>query len=219
MDIKKYAIMLIFSVVICFESPAQLLKTNSADNRMLFNIRIDGVTIHDDHALYAPHKKHGMYPSIGFELQKYDYKPGGLRQRLNFDLAAEALYILYQMVRKDNWKDPDGRYGTTSYFITGLFEYVAQIPVFTNNYLSTGLGGALFDLNYSHYLYDVNGEPVNPQKSAVSQHGFYGGWSLFADVLIHQSLTLHTDFYYGYSFYNGSQDKLKKMGEPAQPFH
>ena len=46
----------------------------------------------------------------------------------------------------------------------------------------------------------------------------YGGWSLFADVMILQSLTLHTDCYYGYSFYNSSQDKLKDMGEPSSAF-
>src|SRR5690554_8191696 len=82
--------------------------------------------------------------------------------------------MLGLMAIKGDWKDPDGRFGTTSYFSTGLFEYSFQTPLYTNNYISTGAGGVLYDLNYTHYLYDANGQPVNPNKSDVSQYGFYG---------------------------------------------
>src|SRR5690349_1155730 len=76
--------------------------------------------------------------------------------------------MLGLMAIKGHWKDPDGRFGTTSYFSTGLFEYSFQTPLYTNNYSSTGAGGVLYDLNYTHYLYDANGQPVNPNKSDVS---------------------------------------------------
>ncbi len=216
---RKLFLLILAILAIHSTTCAQLKNTASADERMLISARFDGISIHDKHALFTPHQNHGLYGSFGFELQQYSYEPLGLRQRLNFDLAAEGIYILLLMAIKDDWKDPDGRYGTTSYFNTGLVEYVPQIPVYTNHYISTGIGGALYDLNYSHYLYDENGEPENPQKSDVSQYGFYGGWSLFLDAMILQSLTLHTDFYYGYSFYNASQDKLEKLGEPSQPFN
>ncbi len=219
MNLTKSIIVIVLSIATSFQCFAQLKNTVSAEGGMLIAARIDAVTILDKYALYEPHQKHGMYLSLGFELQKYDYEFLGLRQRLNLDLAAEALYILGLATLKGDWKDPDGRFGTTSYFSTGLFEYTFQLPLYTNDYISTGAGGALFDLNYTHYLYDANGQPINPNKSDVSQYGFYGGWSIFIDAMLLESLTLHTDFYYGYSFYNSSQDKLKNAGEPAQPFN
>jgi hypothetical protein len=197
---------------------AQLSKTNTAVSGMLINLRIQGVRISDDDAIYEPHKKHGFYPSFGFELQEYDYNFLGLRQRLNFDMATEGIYLILLMASKGDWKDPDGRFGTTSYFNTILFEYVPQLPLLTTHFFSLGVGGTLYDLNYTHYLYDENGLPENPEKSDVSHYGFYGGWSLFADVMILQSLTLHTDFYYGYSIYNSAQDKLKDLDEPTSAF-
>ena len=185
---------------------------------MLVNVRFQGVVISDRNAVYQPHQRHGWYPSFGFDIQQYDYDFLGLRQRLDLDMAAEALYLLVRMASTGDWKDPDGRFGTTSYFNTMLFEYVPQLPLFTNHFLSIGLGGALYDINYTHYLYDENGQPENPEKSDVSHYGFYGGWSVFADIMILQSLTLHTDYYYGYSFYNSSSDKLKDIGEPSSAF-
>lgn len=219
MNLTKTIVVFLTVVIASFQSVAQLINTVSAEGGMLIAARIDGVTIRDKQALFDPHKKHGMYPSLGFELQKYDYEFLGLRHRLNFDLAAEAIYMLGLMAIKGDWKDPDGRFGTTSYFTTGFFEYSFQTPLYTNNYISTGMGGVLFDLNYAHYLYDENGQPENPNKSDVSQYGFYGGWSVFIDAMLLESFTLHTDFYYGYSFYNGSQEKLKNAGEPGQPFN
>ena len=218
MKIIKYAISLILLGTINTATWAQLSKTNSAVNGMLINLRVQAISISDEYALYQPHQRHGLYASLGFELQQYDYETFGLRQRSNFDMAAEGIYLVLLMASKGDWKDPDGRFGTTSYFNTILFEYVPQIPLYTNDFISTGIGGTLYDLNYTHYLYDENGEPENPEKSDVSHYGFYGGWSLFADVMILQSLTLHTDFYYGYSFYNSSQDKLKDVGEPSSAF-
>ncbi|MFN4123390.1 MAG: hypothetical protein ACK4GL_08815 [Flavobacteriales bacterium] len=196
----------------------QLANTRLADGSMLIQVQLQGVSIRDKFAFYPPHQQHGPYFTPGFELQRYDYKFLGLRQRLNLDLASESLYILILMAIKGDWKDPDGRYSNTSYFNTGLFEYVPIIPLFTTNSLSLGAGGALYDLNYTHYLYDANGMPANPEKSNVSQYGFYGGWSVFADILLTQKFTLHNDFYYGYNFFNGAQDKLKKAGERPNPF-
>jgi len=219
MNFFKLSIFIIFIQTFSVSSSAQLNRTVSADGGMLISARIDGVSIRDKYALYSPHQKHGMYLSLGFEVQKYDYEIFGLRHRLNFDLAAEALYIVGLMAATGDWNDPDGRFGTTSYFSTGLFEYSFQTPLYTNDLLSAGAGGALYDLNYTHYLYDENGQPVNPNKSAVSNYGFYAGWSVFCDLKITNTLTLHNDFYYGYSFYNGSQEKLKKMDEPSQPFN
>lgn len=196
----------------------QLANTRLADGSMLIQVQLQGVSIRDKYALYPPHQQHGPYFTPSFELQRYDYTFLGLRQRLNFDLASESLYILMLMVIKGDWNDPDGRYGTTSYFNTGLFEYVPIIPLFTAHSISLGAGGALYDLNYTHYLYDAKGMPDNPEKSKVSQYGFYGGWSVFADMLLSPKLTLHNDFYYGYNFYNGAQDKLKNAGERPNPF-
>lgn len=126
LSFRKSIAVLLFTIIVSFQCFAQLTNTVSAEGGMLIAARIDGVTINDKQALFDPHKKHGMYPSFGFELQKYDYEFLGLRHRLNFDLAAEAIYILGLMAIKGDWKDPDGRFGTTSYFTTGLFEYCFQ---------------------------------------------------------------------------------------------
>ena len=217
---KKICIVLLAMLAIApYESSAQLSETIAADNRGHFSFQVGGLALWDKHALYEPHRKHGIYPSFSLSVQRYDFKPGGLRHQLDSDLWVESIYLLIRMAASGDWKDPDGRFGNTSYFGTALFEYVPLIPVYTNYCLSTGIGGVLHDLNYAHYLYDENGEPDNPNKSDVSQYGFYGGWSVFVDAMIKQSLTLHTDFYYSYGFYNGSQKKLKEKGEPQQPFH
>lgn len=218
---RRRCTILFFCVLCSFTTVfGQLSKVRIADGSMLIQAQVQSVSISDKQALYEPHRKHGPYFSLGFELQQFEYRFLGLRQRLNFDLAVESLYILALIAIKNDWKaaDPDGRFGTTSYFSTGLFEYVPILPLYTNHFMSLGAGGTLYDLNYTHYVYDAKGEPENPNKSAVSQYGFYGGWSLFADILLTPKLTLHNDFYYGYNFFNGAQSKLRKLEEPSNGF-
>ncbi|MDN4164447.1 hypothetical protein QWY31_02985 [Cytophagales bacterium LB-30] len=216
--VSKHSVLLLLLVVSPLLASAQLNKTRSAVDGMLINVRMQTVLLADPYALYSPHQKHGWYPSFGFELQQYDYSVFGLRQRLDFDMAAEAIYLLIRMASSGDWNDPDGRFGTTSYFNTIFLEYVPQIPLYTNYFMSTGLGGALYDISYTHYLYDENGEPENPQKSDASHYGIYGGWSAFIDIMLHESLTLHTDYFYGYSFYSSAASKLNKMDEPTSAF-
>lgn len=220
---KKYKCTIII-LAVCF-SPvfltAQLtpkLENTRSSNQGFVNVYIQGISMRDSQAAYKPHQKRGMYPSLGFELQKYDYAQWGFRYRLNFELPAEVVYVAAAMVAKGSMEDPDDRFSGTSYFTVGLLEYVPQVSVLSTKYVCAGLGGTLYDLNYYHLLYDKNGEPENPDKSAVSQYGIYGGWSVFADVMLHKSLTLHADFYRGYGLYNASQEKLEKLGEPEQPF-
>lgn len=208
---------LIFNLFSPVALRGQLSGSWLTEGGMRITPRVELVSIFDAQVDFAEHHRHGPYFSLGFEMQSYSYKVGGLRQRLNFDLAAESLYILARMALSNDWKDPDGRFGTSTYFHTGIVEYVPIIPLYTQNLFSLGLGGALYDLNYQHLLYDAQGQPENPEESAISLYGFYAGWSAFCDVLISPSLSLHTDFYYGYNFYNGSEKKLAGLGEPERP--